>query len=222
MGIVTGYVSLFLLLWLLIRFVAWKLHWNKVNRVLSKSHKVVGFMFIIISLVHFALVLKVLEGRHILVTVSGVVMLAAGILMTVLHYIIKDRRLGRKIHLVFSTVMAVMLVVHIAVYVVDFSNYLQAVKAIQLEGIDLNTVEDGTYVGEYDAGYVYAKVRVTVDHHTITNIDLIKHITERGKPAEVITDTMVQKQSIEVDAVSGATNSSRVIMKACENAIAKK
>lgn len=40
-----------------------------------------------------------------------------------------------------------------------------------------------------------------------------------GKPAEAIVEDIVENQSIEVDAVSGATNSSRVIMKACENAL---
>ena len=48
---------------------------------------------------------------------------------------------------------------------------------------------------------------------------MLKHITERGKSAESILSDMLDKQSVKVDAVSGATNSSKVIMKACENVL---
>ena len=41
----------------------------------------------------------------------------------------------------------------------------------------------------------------------------------RGKAAEVIVDKVVATQKIDVDAVSGATNSSNVIKKAIENAV---
>ena len=40
----------------------------------------------------------------------------------------------------------------------------------------------------------------------------------RGKPAEIVADRIIQEQRIDVDAVSGATNSSVVIKKAVENA----
>lgn len=40
-----------------------------------------------------------------------------------------------------------------------------------------------------------------------------------GKTAEVIADSIVDEQKIDVDAISGATNSSTVIKKAVENAL---
>ena len=47
----------------------------------------------------------------------------------------------------------------------------------------------------------------------------MEHRNERGKAAEVIVGNVVATQEINVDAVSGATNSSNVIKKAIENAI---
>ena len=67
--------------------------------------------------------------------------------------------------------------------------------------------------------FIYAKVEVTVQNGEITNINILEHRHERGKAAEVITDSIVDEQKIDVDAISGATNSSIVIKKAVENAL---
>ncbi len=80
-------------------------------------------------------------------------------------------------------------------------------------------VTDGVYVGEYDVDFVYAKVEVTVQNGVITKIDILEHKNGRGKPAEIVADRIIEEQKIDVDAVSGATNSSVVIKKAVENAL---
>jgi uncharacterized protein with FMN-binding domain len=49
----------------------------------------------------------------------------------------------------------------------------------------------------------------------------VKHVNGQGKPAEVITEKVIETQSLQVDVVSGATYSSKVILKAIENALAK-
>ena len=46
-------------------------------------------------------------------------------------------------------------------------------------------------------------------------------MTERGKTAETIIDNMVKEQKLEADAVTNATNSNKVIIKACENALSR-
>jgi uncharacterized protein with FMN-binding domain len=50
------------------------------------------------------------------------------------------------------------------------------------------------------------------------NIVIWEHRNERGEPAERIANDIIVRQEINVDAVSGATNSSSVIKKAVENA----
>lgn len=222
MGIVTGYICLILLLLLLVKFLARKFKWDKINKALMRSHKYIAFCFLAISIIHFILVLSVLEGRHILVSISGIVILVVGILLTIICHVVKNHKVEIKFHHFFSIVMALMLIVHMATYFVDFSNYLNAIDEIKISDVDLENVEDGTYIGEYDAGYVYAKVKVVVYNHTITSVEILKHVTERGKSAEVITEDIVENQSVKVDAVSSATNSSKVIMKACENALSEK
>ena len=67
--------------------------------------------------------------------------------------------------------------------------------------------------------FVYAKVKVTVQSGVITNIDILEHKNGRGSSAEVVADRIIEEQKINVEAVSGATNSSTVIKKAVENAL---
>ena len=53
----------------------------------------------------------------------------------------------------------------------------------------------------------------------IVSINLLEHGNERGKRAEEIIGDVISEQKIDVDAISGATNSSNVIKKAIEKAI---
>ena len=105
------------------------------------------------------------------------------------------------------------------IYLKSVADYKQAVKETTYEDIHISDIPDGVYVGEYDVDFIYAKVEVTVQNEEITNINILEHRHERGKTAEVITDSIVDEQKIDVDAISGATNSSTVIKKAVENAL---
>ncbi|OOM79593.1 FMN-binding domain protein [Clostridium puniceum] len=121
-------------------------------------------------------------------------------------------------------VVAVCFVLLIAIiiggkYLISVKNYQKAVKDLKIGTIELSKVSDGEYTGTCNVDYIYAKVIVTVKDHEIKNINLLEHKNEKGKPAEVITDKVVKEQSVQVDTVSGATNSSKVILKAIESAL---
>ncbi len=103
-----------------------------------------------------------------------------------------------------------------AVYLKSVADYKRAVKQTPFSGIDIS---DGVYVGEYDVNFIYAKVEVTVLNGTLTDIAILEHKNERGQSAEIVIDRILTEQKIDVDAVSGATNSSIVLKKAVENAL---
>ena len=67
--------------------------------------------------------------------------------------------------------------------------------------------------------FIYAKVEVTVENGKVVSINILEHKHERGKTAETVIDKIISEQKIDVDAISGATNSSTVIKKAVENAL---
>ncbi len=108
-----------------------------------------------------------------------------------------------------------------AVYLKNVADYKTAVKETTFDEINISDVSDGVYIGEYDVNFIYAKVEVTVQNGEITNINILEHRNERGKPAEAIIDEIISQQRIDVDSVTSATNSSIVIKKAVENALEK-
>ena len=99
-----------------------------------------------------------------------------------------------------------------------------AVSCVDLSKIiinspDLNQIADGTYQGKAKAGPVRITLDVIVKDRAITSIEIIRHVNGRGKPAEAIVPEIIRAQSLDVDAVSGATASSKAILKAVENAL---
>jgi uncharacterized protein with FMN-binding domain len=84
---------------------------------------------------------------------------------------------------------------------------------------DLAAVLDGVYEGSYQAGPIQVVLEVTVQDHQITKIDLIKHVSGQGAPAEAILDEVIAAQSLQVDAVTGATYSSKAILLAIQDAL---
>lgn len=123
--------------------------------------------------------------------------------------------------LVTCTAMLLLLIgfVSAAVYLKSVVDYKKAVAGTNIGEIDIFGIPDGVYTGEYDVNFIYVKVDVTVQSGEMTNITLLEHKQERGKAAEAIVQDMIAEQKIDVDAVSGATNSSIVIKKAVENAL---
>lgn len=120
------------------------------------------------------------------------------------------------------SVIAVVILIGVGIlllYLKSVQNYRDKVVAINITDIDLSSIPEGTYIGEYDVDFIYAKVEVTIKDNTITDINLLEHKNGEGKPAERIIDDVINAQSLNVDTVSGATNSSKVIKKAIENAL---
>lgn len=82
---------------------------------------------------------------------------------------------------------------------------------------------DGVYEGSYRSLPNSAMVKVTITEGRIVNVELVKHFASwKGKKVtEVIPQRIVSEQSTRVDAVTGATNSSRIIMNAVQIAVEK-
>lgn len=129
-------------------------------------------------------------------------------------------KMARKRIFPFAAILLFLIVlIFTAIYLKSVADYKNAVRETTFICLDISNIPDGVYVGEYDADFVYAKVEVTVQNGAITDIDILEHKNGRGKSAEIVTGRILEEQKIDVDAVSGATNSSTVIKKAVENAL---
>ena len=90
----------------------------------------------------------------------------------------------------------------------------KSLAKIKNEDIDMETVEDGSFEGHSELGPVKVDVNVLVENHKLKRVELLRHECGLGHPADVIVDKMVEQNTWDVDAVSGATVSSGIIKNA--------
>ena len=96
-------------------------------------------------------------------------------------------------------------------------------KAIIVGGtINKMYLVDGVYEGRDSHGPNKVVVKVTIEENRIVKIDVLQNWgIMAGKAVPTIPDRIIKEQSTDVDAVTGATNSSRVIMNAVYDAVLK-
>ncbi len=123
---------------------------------------------------------------------------------------------GRLKYWLVAGVLAVILILAVAI-----AMNMPKTQQVSDSRFDLATLADGTYRGECNNGLVHAVVDVDVQNHAIAEVRLVKHRNGMGGAAEAIADDVAQNQTVELDAVSGATYSSQTILKAVENALAQ-
>ena len=93
------------------------------------------------------------------------------------------------------------------------------VAVLLIGTVDLDTVADGAYIGVCQNKILFAVVKVEVQNHQITSIEIVEHKDAYMEQAEQIAGAVCSEQSLEVDAVSGATLTSDTVLKAIENAL---
>ena len=93
----------------------------------------------------------------------------------------------------------------ISYFVIQINDDLEFLKTMYIEDVDLTLIDDGTYYGTYSVFPVEVEVLVTIEDHEMTSINITRHMNGQGEPAEVIIDDIVASQSLQVDAVAGAT-----------------
>jgi len=124
--------------------------------------------------------------------------------------------------LVIMVIVLIIAGIMLGNYFLGVQKYQKTVAEMTFEDVDVSQIKDGTYVGECDVNYIYVKAEVTVQGGKIEKIMLLEHKNDRGATAESIVDEMIRGNTTDVDTVSGATNSSKVIKKAVENALIKR
>lgn len=123
-----------------------------------------------------------------------------------------------KILLMIPAVFALFIITICAVIFIRMNSQ---VKSFDRSEVDVSQVKDGIYEGRSETDMVKVDVKVTVSDGDISDIEIVRHECGKGKIANVIVDDMVEKDDVEVDAVSGATFSSEVIKDAVRSALRK-
>lgn len=92
------------------------------------------------------------------------------------------------------------------------------VAEMKINDVDLEKFDDGTYRGSFSYNRFTYIVESTVNEHKYSEITIIQNrTTERAVMAEEVVGRVKEHQTLLVDAVSGATASSKALLKAIEN-----
>lgn len=127
----------------------------------------------------------------------------------------KEKRIPKK---VIAILLAVSLLFG-GIYLFNGLKHKKILSELEVSSPNIAELQDGAYKGAYDGYLVSAEVTVIIKDHMIQEIIINKHENERGRGAEIIIYQVISSQSLEVDAITGATQSSKVILKAIENAL---
>ncbi len=96
--------------------------------------------------------------------------------------------------------------------------------SLPLNAVDFSKLADGVYTGEYEGGmYKWRtnKAEVTVSGGKVTGITLLssKFGEDPSQYVDPLYTQVIGKQTLQVDAVSGSTLTSKAALQAVENAL---
>jgi len=102
------------------------------------------------------------------------------------------------------------------------SQEMVKVRQMDIQNVDINNIRDGEYIGSFSySGFEY-EVKTFVKDHKIEDIIILHNRdTKHSKRAEGVVSEILKNQTPDVDAISGATTTSKALMKAVENSLNK-
>lgn len=125
---------------------------------------------------------------------------------------------GYKVLLIILSII-VMLIVAGTIAIKSIETRLGSLVDLEMPQIDLSEVPDGTHLGEYRSFPVMAKVNVIVKNNQIISVELLSYRHGQNMKLDELPDRIVQAQSLDVDAVSGATLTSKTVLLAVDRAL---
>ncbi|UCE07720.1 MAG: FMN-binding protein [bacterium] len=124
-------------------------------------------------------------------------------------------KINRKIIIISGIIIGILLAMSSVMQYSQLVHY----RSLPVNEIDLSNIDDGYYIGKVDYGFEY-EVKVHIKNHKIENIEIIKNRDSfYARLAEGIKHKIIREQKVNIDAVTGATTTSKVLMKAVETAI---
>lgn len=96
--------------------------------------------------------------------------------------------------------------------------------SLPLNAVDFSKLADGVYTGEYEGGMYHwrtNKAEVTVSGGKVTAVTLLdsKFGEDPSKYVDPLYAQVIDQQTLQVDAVSGSTLTSKAALQAVENAL---
>jgi len=134
----------------------------------------------------------------------------------------KKRRPLRTALIVLGAIVALLIVVSAAALAITEGERREG-RNLPIGDVDFSAVPDGTYRGSYAGGrygWRANEVEVAVSGGKVTQIEVV---SSASAPVPEVTDplfdSVIAAQSLQVDAVSGASITSKAFLKSVEDAL---
>ena len=206
---------------------------QKTNRALRKRHKNLGLFMILCGLAH-----GYLSSENILSLNLGTFLWLLSLMLGI-NWLIRKKLKNKiswiKVHRALVVVLLISLPAHI--YAVGgiriFEHYrmyqMRNVKNTEITGqaVDIpeQALRDGIYYGQADAYGPDLRVEVEIIKGRIERVEIISHNEYKERyflpPFSLIPQAIIEKQSLEVDSITGATYTSEGIKRAVGEALGK-
>lgn len=98
------------------------------------------------------------------------------------------------------------------------ANITEAAK-LPFYNVELSTVEDGEYYGKTYTSFLHLQLKVFVQNHTITNIEVIEAEGIDSETAKPILKEMINQNKVVVPAIKGAELGSLVYISCVDGAL---
>lgn len=99
---------------------------------------------------------------------------------------------------------------------------LKMVRNMPIEDIRGDMADDGEYMGDFSYGGFTYLVEVKVLDRKIDSVRILSNRTSKhAKKAEGVVQNVLRAQTANVDTITGATTTSKALLKAIENALRK-
>lgn len=97
---------------------------------------------------------------------------------------------------------------------------LDAVSQQVTTDVNLSLLADGVYLGKYDGGRWSNQIEVEIKNQQIKKITIVKDVMfSKPEVIEQLFKRVIERQSLHVDVVSGATVTSKAYLKSMEMAL---
>jgi len=125
----------------------------------------------------------------------------------------------KKIVLITVAVIVTFLIVMALI----ITNGLSEGAKTPITGVDMSVVSDGEYIGTYEFKRWTNTLVVHVENNGIVAIDALEDMfgSQQNNFSEEVFNSVIEHQNTTIDAISGATVTTKAYLKAIENALNK-
>lgn len=124
----------------------------------------------------------------------------------------------KKLLIILAIVIGI-LIIGGGIFKIRYDKMVRVFREEKVGAVNLQQIEDGVYPGSFGDFLVSVTLDVTVSDNRITDIDIVEQHCGPGYNAFETLSLILEAQNPCVDAVSGATGSSRCIMIAVYKAL---